>query len=493
MGLDMMSSADAAESVVTCSGDRTRRGGLWPERFSPRSPSVSSYDLYDVDLIAADCVADAVPTGDLRRVRLCDAARDAVIYGLPAAIQYWDLYRNVLAPGASRSFETWQHNRELARPGFADFVSPNVDTLYSTAWLDLTDGPVEIVVPEMGDRYYTVNLLDAFANAVNLSTRTLGPSGGRVWVVPPGWSGEVPEGARTLRVSTPYQWILLRIFVRSALDAPAAHELQDEFVLRRPGASCAGSTAVAAAEWPAAPTGDNWDGADVLAALDAVLRHNGYPVQEEALLARFQVLGIGSDSALNPNDWSSELREFVEEGFQSAMALIHSAAGLRGRPAGDSGWRTLSSGAHGYNYLSRAASNLIGPGGTTRDESGPYTTHVDEGGAPLDGSHSSYRLQFRPPPVDAFWSLTVYGLESRRLVPNPVDRYAINSAAEGLPWAPDGSLDIFVGWEPDPAGGVWLPAPTAEFYLVVRAYLGHPEVVDGSWAPCRVQRVPRSS
>nr|WP_312007182.1 DUF1254 domain-containing protein [Nocardioides alcanivorans] len=146
----------------------------WDRRWVPYGVEGTAHDLREVDLLAARPVPDvawADPDAEVTR----GLARDAIVYGLPAALQYANLYRSVLRPGAPRRFNEWHHDRQLATPTYAEFRTPNVDTLYSTAWLDLSRGPVELEVPAMGERYYTVNLLDVHSNAVNLSTRTLGP------------------------------------------------------------------------------------------------------------------------------------------------------------------------------------------------------------------------------------------------------------------------------------------------------------------------------
>lgn len=454
----------------------------WPSRFTPYGVVGTSHDLAAMDLLAADLVPDVqLPPGPARSAWLRSIARDAVIYGLPAALQYAHLFHHVVRPG--RELNSWQHGRVLAAPGYGEFRTPNVDTLYSTAWLDLTGGPVEVTIPPMGERYYTINLFDAHSNAINLSTGTVGPDGGRILVVGPTWPGEPAAGVRVLRIGARFVWALMRIFVRSGADTAAVHALQDRVTL----------TSVADAarplrpdEWPPVPEDDAFDGRSVLVALDEILRRNGHPIQDEALIAPFRALGVGGTVRLDPGSWADDVRHAVETGYEDAMALVHAALPCRGRAVGDAGWRLLSSGAYGYNYLHRAATNYVGLGGTTREESGPYTTVVDRDGRQLDGSAASYRLRFEPPPVDAFWSLTVYDLASRGLVANPIERYAINSLSEDLPWRPDGTVDIHVGIRPGPDGTAWLPAPDAPFYLVLRAYRGHPAVVDGQWVPCPV-------
>src|SRR5699024_9438997 len=138
------------------------------------------------------------------------------------------------------------------------------------------------------------------------------------------------------------------------------------------------------------------------------------------------------------------------------------------------------------NYLHRAATNFVGLGGTTREESGPYTALIDADGVQLDGRAGPYRLRFTPPPVDAFWSVTVYDRATRGLVPNPLERYAVNTLTEGLRPRSDGSLLLHLDHEPGPEDADWLPIPQAPFYLVLRAYLGRREVVDGTWIPSGV-------
>ncbi len=448
-----------------------------------------SYDLGEVDLLRADPVPDIAPLdGAAQHGWAQSLACDAVIYGLPAVYQYVQLHATVLQAGASSAFNRFDHESELAGPGYSRFKTPNVDTLYSSAWLDLSRGPVELQVPAMGSRYYTVHFLDAYSNATNLSSRTLGGEGGRIWVATTGWNGAVPEGVRVFRVATPYMWILLRIFAAAQEPLETVHQLQQAITLT-PIAST--SPSVAAPLWPAPTTkAEDLDAATFLRLLDTVLRRNGNPVQEDALVYRFRGLGLGLPDPLDPDAWTPALRAAVEAGYETALHLVRSVMGQRGVAAGDGGWRTLmGSGAYGFNYVHRAATNYVGLGATTREESGPYTALVDSDGATLDGRFGPYRIHLLPPPVDAFWSLTLYDVAGRELVENEIDRYAIGSSTPGLPWEADGSLVIDIASTPEQAQGTWLPAPSAPFYLVLRAYAGHDEVVTGEWTPAPVRRL----
>lgn len=441
----------------------------------------ASYALSDVDLMQAVELPDIVPAaGQDSWARAL--ALEATVYGLPAVYRYVQMHATALdrTNPSYVGFNSFRHERTLAGPGYSPFRTPNVDTLYSHAWLDLSRGPVEVTVPAMEGRYYTVHLLDAYSNATNLSTRTWGPDGGTVWLATPEWEGSVPDGVPVFRVASPYLWVLLRIFVRGAADLPAVHALQDAVALT-PTAAGVG----APPRWLSVPAdAESLDATTFLAVLDLCLTLNGHPVQEDALVYRLRGLGIGGIPPLDPQEWSAELRASIERGFAEAMDLIRGVREQRGEPAGTSGWRTLRSGAYGFNYLHRAATNYVGLGATVREESGAYTTFVDEASEPLVGSRS-YRLRLAPPPpVEAFWSLTAYDVETRELVTNRMDRFVVNSETTGLSWGADGSIEVILASdEPVEGRSNWLPVPKGRFYLVIRAYLGGPEIVDGTWTP----------
>lgn len=461
----------------------------WPQQFHPFRLIAQSYDLRQVDLLRAEPVSDSKfnANTEMANESFRNLATEAILYGFPASLQYQNLYKNILAPNALHNFGQWNHAREVASPHYDEFRTPNVDTLYSMAWLDLSSGPVKLTVPKMGDRYYTVSLFDAHSNAVNLSSRTLGPDGGTVWLMSSANIGDSASTELTLRLATPQVWALMRIYVKANTPEELAivHHLQDSVTFEN-------QYEISAADklkWLVPPINEQGlNGTSVLSILDTIIRKNGYPIQEEALLARFRTLGIGNDTPLQETDWSAKDRELIEESYHRALAAIEAVLTTRGK-AVDKSWRALSSGAYGYNYLQRAATNFVGLGGTTRDESGPYTAHVDSNGIILDGSRSEYRLAFRPPPVDAFWSITVYDSHSRGLVPNEVDRYAVNSRSFKEHVEDDGLVHLNFSVADSEKDGTWLPIPPCPFYLVVRAYLGGPSVIDGSWAPGDIQAI----
>lgn len=462
----------------------------WPSAVGGHpDPPRPSYALTDVGLLQAPVVDDVLPADGPELDALTRSlVRDAVVYGLPVVLQYEHLQHLALDPGHPSyvGFNVLRHEDAPAGPGYPRFRTPNADTLYSSAWVDLTDGPVELHVPAMGRRYYTAHFLDVWSNAVNLSTRTLGPDGGLVWLATTDWVGEVPEGTRVLRVATPYLWLLLRVFVRDGDDLPTARAQQRLVTLTSLGPGAANDDDV----WPilSAPA-ENLGALEFLTVLDHCLRHVPHPVQEDALVHRFAAIGLGTHTPFECESWSASRLEALRQGYDDAYALVRSTLTRRGTPAGDAGWRTLWSGAYGFNYLQRAATNYQGLGATIREESGPYTTFVDGTGEPLDGSRAYYLRLAPPPPVDAFWSISAYDVETRELIANPADRYSINDHSPGLVVGDDRSVELRLTnrASADAAPNV-LPVPPGRFYLVLRAYLGGQAVLDGSWTPPPVLR-----
>ncbi|MGV6807653.1 MAG: DUF1254 domain-containing protein, partial [bacterium] len=155
----------------------------------------------------------------------------AFIYGYVAVEEYRTMIEMVQDKASPQfvGFNRFNHGRRLATPDYAAFKSPNSDTLYSNAWLDLSREPVVLSVPDTKGRYYTANFLDMFSNASNIGRRTYGTGKGKFLIIPPGWNGSLPEGLEPFFVSTRYMWILLRILVDGPDDLAAAHQLQDSF------------------------------------------------------------------------------------------------------------------------------------------------------------------------------------------------------------------------------------------------------------------------
>lgn len=452
------------------------------------SPAAKVYSTEQVTQLQGPRLPDVVPADPTTRHRWAEALGfDAVIYGTASVLQYVQMYDQAVNPAASgyTGFNRFAHGRELAGPGYKPFKSPNADTLYSNAWLDLSNGPVLFTVPDTDRRYYTANFIDMYANATNIGARTHGTRGGRYLVAPANWQGEVPPGVELFRVSTPYVWVLLRILVSDPSEVSKVTPLQDGFQIT-PVTGEGGSS-----KRPDFPPPDARTSVGFFRILDFVLRTNGYPRQEEALVARYRGIGIGGSRPFAEVVTDEATLAGLASGFAEANKVINSSLSQGGRMV--NGWRESGDkGRYGANYLYRSVITTLGTGSNVSDESTSFTTFSDSTGKPLDGSRGSFRLVLNPPPpAKFFWSVTVYDARTKELHPNPIKRYLVSDRTRGLVRGPNGEVIITLQTsKPGKRGaGNWLPVPSGPFYLGLRAYGPDPVVLDGKWEPAAVEFV----
>jgi hypothetical protein len=452
------------------------------------TPSLRSYDLAAVDQLEQPPTTtdlDPIDPG-ARAARDRLLAFDATIYGLPSAFQYPQMYEQTTDrnhPGFT-GFNVFRHQRDIATPDFDAFKTPNVDTLYSNAWLDLTGGPAIVTIPPIPDRYYTLQFVDMYSNSTNLSSRTVGPGGGRFAVVAAGRIGEpAPDGA-LFRVATPYVWILMRILVDgSTSDLELVRGLQDAVTVDAAPAAGPGVDMP-----PVSFDQVQTDAAAFLTALDWTIRHNGAPVQEAGLVARYRAIGIGGDEPFDLDRCGADQRVSIETGFDDAMRVIAASRSQVGE-RGETGWSTGTAGDLGFAYLRRAVQNFVGTGGNVAAEKKFFVTFHDADAIELNGDEASYSMTFDElPPVDGHWSLTVYPQATGLLMPNEIDRYAIAANTPGLRHNADGSLTISLQHRRPERPENWLPVPAAAFYVDLRLWEPRRAAQDGSWLPPPIVR-----
>lgn len=447
---------------------------------------IPSYALRQVDQFSPSPRADVLPKDPAARTTFARAlAMDAAIYGLASVLQYRELYLQAVDRTNERfvGFDRFVHDRDLAGPDYRPFKSPNSDTLYSNAWLDLSDGPVLIETPDIPLKYYTLNFLDMYANATNISTRTFGSKAGRYLIAPANWQGPVPEKTTLFRVATPYMWVLLRVFAQHPDEVKTARAIQDSIKITR---------LVPRSAKAAFPAPDVEHAAGFFRVLDAVLRTNGHPDQEDALVYRFRALGIAGREPFDMASLDPALQAGIEAGFTDAMAIIKASRAQLGTPT-ETRWNRTEKAKYGFNYLNRAVINYVGLGANVEEENLSFNTFVDGQGAALDGSKQDYTLTLKPPPVDAFWSVTLYEASTFALYPNPIKRYLINGQTPGLHYGPDGTVHIRIQHSAPADTRNWLPAPNAPFYIALRSYLPKPEMMTGGWRPDAIMPVPKTA
>jgi hypothetical protein len=376
----------------------------------------------------------------------------------------------------------------LATPAAKDMPTANNDTLYLSAVVQL-DEPYVLHVPDTADRYYVVDVFNMWQELEHyVGRRTTGTAAGDYVLVPPGWQGTLPEGLKRLDVSTKKVWLWGRLHVKDGEDLAPLHALQQQFTLRplsqrdnrdyQPKAQ-------ALAPLPAASD----DGLDFFRELAAALKDNPPAPRDEALFAQFARFGLtakGFDPArLSPPQKAGLLRALAD-GPKVAVSALATAATQR------NGWAWATGLDHfGTNYPLRAL--VSGPylGGQGEKEAMYPLRSTDAKGEQLSGA-KRYVLRFKSaPPVDAFWSLTVYNAVDKMLVDNPIARYKLGSDTRGLKVRADGSFEVPLQAD-KPEGEFaanWLPAPKGPFYMILRLYQPKGQVLEGKYELPQVEAI----
>jgi hypothetical protein len=327
-------------------------------------------------------------------------ARDAFLYVLPL-LEMAATRDRLLARGAAQN--VIYHRRELADASSRSVTSPNNDTLYSAAWLDLTQGPVAATLPDTGQRYFSLQLMDMYTNnfAV-LGTRTTGSAPAKFTIVGPN-DAIATADRNVLRSPTPHVWALARVLVDGASDLDAARTAQAGIMIDGPKVVAKPRNSTVAAVAPDA----KWQ--DIFAEANRLLAEERPPVTDLALLLRIAPLGVGADATFNASAFSDAEREAIAAGVAEGRSLVIDP---RNRGQAVQGWYypgpTL--GIWGQDYGARAVVARTGLAALPRNEAMYMRPEGADGNALYDG-RKMWRIHFAPgqlPPVSGFWSLTMY-------------------------------------------------------------------------------------
>ena len=354
-------------------------------------------------------------------------------------------------------------------------------------------------MPDTDGRYYVMPLMDAWTNVFAMvGKRTTGTEPGAFLIAGPDWRGQVPSGLTRIDAPTNMVWLIGRIQTNGKQDIPAVAELQQQFTLASLSQWQRGETSAPLvidpkeadvssdpyAELAAMPA------REFLSSLGLLMGEQSPSAEDGHALEQLAAIGVLPGKPY----WGGALG--ILDAYLSNLAMGITRDEIRrqleeGRPL-DNGWAVArdSIGVYGTDYGVRAGVAMIGLGALPPAEAAYPNTSVDSDGQPLDGSYR-YRLRFPPgetPPVEAFWSLTMYDQEGF-LVDNPIRRYAIGDR-DALEFAPDGSLDLWIQHEaPQGRESNWLPAPQGPFALTMRLYSPGERFLDGSWKLPAVERI----
>src|SRR5271154_3062031 len=423
---------------------------------------------------------------DPQRVR--EIAGESYIYGYPMLDNYRTMYPQAIDssdPRYTGGFGRFRHYPEPFTPANTDVVTPNNDTPYSWAWLDLRAEPWVVSVPAI-DRYYVLpfhELDTPFAGFIG--ARTTGQEAGDYLLAGPGWGGHAPEGlSGTINADTSILGCLGRTYLQGPDDVQTLREIQQQYILQ-PLHAYAGTTAPSAVpevRWPAWSE-DALSTAEFFRFLDFLLGFFPVLASEADLRARLASIGVDGTGTFDPGALKPDTLAAIEAGVTDGQSQLEEAASAARASTGMFGTRAQL----GDDYIKRAVAADKGLYGLPSEEAWYAGWLVDSGGARPDASKHIYTVNFpagQLPPARFFWSATMYRLPERLLVENPIDRYSIGDRTPGVVNDADGGLTLYVQHErPSTADQVanWLPAPDGLFTIIIRLYGPDESVLAGDW------------
>jgi hypothetical protein len=430
-------------------------------------------------------------------------AEDGFIYGLPLVMNYAVMYEFAVDRTSSQfkaPFNKIANLNHVATYKDTAVVTPNSDTPYSILWLDLRAEPMVISVPEVGkDRYYSVQLIDG--NTYNfgyIGSRATGSDPGSYLVVGPDWTGEKPEGiSKVFSSTTPFVFANFRTQLIDVADMPNVEKVQAGYEVRPLSAFLNQPAPPAPPEIDFLPATTQGIAGNFFGYLDAALQFVPPTPEDEAIRARLARIGVGAGRSFDfgalPDAQKQEIGAGMKAGDEKVAAFA--ASGMKTI----NGWSVGSffgdRAFYDGDWLKRAAAAKAGLYGNDAVEAMYPFTRTDAKGETLDTSQHNYTLTFpagQLPPVNSFWSVTMYDGKSQLLIENPINRYLINSPMlPGMAKNADGSLTLYI--QKDSPGADkesnWLPAPDDTVYLVMRLYWPKTEAPsilppgDGTWQP----------
>jgi len=462
-------------------------------------------------------VAAAAPTSAAlaqtpRRARFFQAkavAEEGFVYGLPIVMNYAVMYDYAINRDSGQfkaPFNQIANDHKVFTYKDTAIVTPNSDTPYSILWMDLRVEPLVLSVPAVDPkRYYSVQLCDG--NTYNygyIGSRATGSEAGDYLVVGPDWKGETPAGLKKVfRSSTQFSAAIYRTQLFHPADMDNVIKVQEGYKVQP-------LSAYLKQPAPPAPPAIDFPKIDKQLAkanffefLDFALQFAPAQPNETDIRAKLATIGVGPGKTFAFKDLSLEQKLWVALGMKEGDRKIDQAVAASGKNV--NGWRVGSAGGDSAffngDWLKRAAVAKAGIYANDAIEATYPITRVDTDGSPLDGARHAYSLTFPAgglPPVNAFWSVTMYDGKTQLLIKNPIDRYLINSPMlPNLKTNADGSLTITIQNKSPGADreSNWLPAPAGPIYLVMRLYWPKtepPSILppgEGTWKPPGVKRV----
>ncbi|MFD7321462.1 DUF1254 domain-containing protein [Streptomyces sp. NPDC059875] len=440
---------------------------------------------------------------------LTSLATEAYVYGYPLVHDIATVaacVQNGFGALLPAPFNEFAHADRLAAPD-AHVVSVNNDTVYSIAQLDLSGGPLLLHVPDTAGAYYVLQFVDVWTNNfAYVGKRATGTAEGHWLIAPPGWAGTVPEGLSGV-IDAPTS--VVSIVGRNACDGP---DDMPRVRAVQQGLTVTPLDHTAHLHGLPSPDPDVPEALRFFEQLRVWMADFPSSAPDQAYEERFQSLGLLEEGPSPYRNAAPALARALTEGLAAGRERVEAAtrpSAGEGPPGGWSAdphlfdynldhfgvgtlrspqWRIADREA---SYVVRAAAARARLWGNHGYEAVYATTYADSAGRQLNGAHA-YVLSFdQPPPVEAFWSVTMYDTPDYHLVDNPIARYSIGDRTPGLTYAADGSLTLVLRHDRpgDPSEAAnWLPTPKGDFRPVVRLYLPKAPVLEGTYRLPPIER-----
>jgi hypothetical protein len=416
---------------------------------------------------------------------LREVAERAYVYAYPLVL--------IEATRGSTPVNRFAHVPQFPRPDTRRIVRPNADTLYSTAWLDLSREPILIYVPDSAGRFYLLQFMDAWTETfANPGKRTTGTAESWFAIVGPHWTGKLPEHVTRYDSSTNIVWLLGRTQTNGPRDYDEVHAFQRGMRMMPLSAYPNGeqklNSALAFGAAAGATPPDQVKAMNPITfftAFATAMKANPPHAADAPMIQELARIGIVPGQDFDAARLNDEQRQAINDGAQAASSRIEHL--ISAAAATKPGWAGFNKtiGRYGSNYLARAAIARFGIGANPPEDAIYMNCSGDSAGELLNGAQR-YRVHFDKgslPPVRAFWSLTAYD-EGGYFIANPLNRYAIGNR-DALKFNPDGSLDIYVQAQTPGADleSNWLPSGDGSFNLTIRLYWPEDAILNGTWHP----------
>ena len=452
---------------------------------------------------AQQATSSAPASGDVVPADARAIAKDAYVYGFPMVDSYRIQHAYLVDKDNPEYKGAWNQVHNTARvftPDDKAIQTPNSDTPYSFVGYDVRAEPLVFTVPSIDPkRYYSLQFIDLYTqNFAYVGSRTTGNKAANILLAGPDWNGETPKGIdHVLRSETQLGNVIYRTQLFGPDDLENVKKIQAGYKVQ-PLSAFLGQPAP-----PPAPPIDfikpltaeqERTSPEFFQVLDFVMRYAPTVPSETALRERFATLGIGPDRSFAPDKLSPATLQAVKDGMADAWKAYDEQKHRLDMGEITSADLFGTREALKNNYLNRMVATA-GIYGNSPEEAIYPVLAVDADGKPLNGANR-YVVRFAPgqePPVNAFWSLTMYELPTSLLVANPLKRYLINSSmVPSLKRDADGGFTIYVQNESPgkERESNWLPAPKGPFVMAMRLYWPKEAALGGTWKAPKAERVP---